>query len=94
MDIEEEEEETVTLQIPYEADMYDIITIPKTELFEVTERSGVVKSGCTSVHRWAIATRLLGPLGGKAFLLNNEFDWKLGEDDDSRLCLVPIKKDD
>jgi hypothetical protein len=85
--IMEEGEEPVTLQLSF----YNK-TVSQANLFEVEGGSCVVKSGCTSVHRWAVKTRTEGPLAGKAFTLNEEYDWELGRDEEDALCLVPIKK--
>ena len=86
-----EEEETITLSIPYEAEREDTITIPQTSLCDPKDGYLYIQDVLIAV-RWAIAMRTTGPLAGKAFLLNEEYDWQLGKDDDSRLCLVPIKK--
>lgn len=89
--IKDEEEETITLRIPYEAEREDTKTIPQTSLCDLKDGYLYIQDELIGV-RWGIAMRTTGPLAEKAFLLNEEYDWELGKDDDSRLCLVPIKK--
>lgn len=78
--LDEEEEEPVTLRVAYETERDDIITIPQTSLY--------------SVKKWKVTPRGEGLLAGKAFRLNDEFDWEIGKDEKNVLCLVPIKKDE
>lgn len=45
-----------------------------------------------ATYCWGAVKRIAGPLAGKAFYLNEFYDWELGRDEESALCLVPIKK--
>ena len=86
-----EEEGTVTLRVQYEAEREDAITIPTTSLYDVREGNTLFLADPDEC--WVIATRRLGPLAGKAFYLNTEYDWEIGRDNVDALCLVPIKKE-
>lgn len=40
----------------------------------------------------AIAEKITGLLAGKAFFLDDDFDWIIVKDNQADLCLVPLKK--
>ena len=80
----EKEEETITLRIKPERER--AIAIPQAELCPIDEGAIRIK------ERIVIDRRCSGPLVGKAFYLNDAYDWQVGRDDVGILCLVPIKK--
>lgn len=87
---EKVEEETVTLQI--EPEREGVIAIPQTSLCDLKDGYLYINDDIIGPC-WGIAMRTTGPLAEKAFLLNEEYNWVLGRDNELRLCLVPIKKE-
>ena len=80
----EKEEEPATLRI--ESKRERVIAIPQAEL-------GTIKGGIMYIEdHIAMNRRSWGPLAGKAFYLNDCFDWQIGKDEEGLLCLVPLKK--
>ena len=85
---EEKEEGTVMLKLAYFSR-----TIQQAELYNVGGGTLYIREKMNREEVCgAISTITAGPLAGKAFVLNTNYDWELGRDTESLLCLVPIKK--
>jgi hypothetical protein len=91
----EKEEEPVTLRIQYgETKWEEEITIPQSKLCDMKGEYIYIKNWDDITEPiWTVTTKRVGPLAGKAFVLNDNFDWELGADEEGALCLVPLKKD-